>query len=138
MTVGLVVVSHSLPLAEAAVALSRQMVPEGTVPVEIAAGVAGGFGTDANAVAGAIRAADAASDGDGVVVLLDLGSAVLSTDMALEALGNGLRERVVVCPGPFVEGIVISAVTASTGAPRDRVAQDARNACHPKESQIDR
>lgn len=137
MTVGIVVVSHSATLAEAAVALSQQMAPPGSVPIEVAAGVDGGFGTDANAVGRAIVAADQASDGDGVVVLLDLGSAVLSTDMALETLETTVRERVTVSPGPFVEGLVIAAVTASTGAPRERVSQDARNACQPKESQID-
>lgn len=138
MTVGFVLVGHSRALAEATVELSQQMVPAGAVPVEVAAGVEGGkFGTDANAVVAAINAAHAASDGDGVVVLLDLGSAVLSTDMALEMLDAETRQQVTVSSGPFVEGAVIGMVTASTGASRESVASDIRNALQPKQSQID-
>ena len=83
--IGVVVVSHSRDLAEAAVALAREMVPpDAPLQVAVAAGVAdGGFGTDATAVAAAIEAVDGP---DGVLVLLDLGSAVLSAELAVELL----------------------------------------------------
>ena len=96
--VGLVVVSHSRPLAEAAVTLARQMLPSAEVAVEVAAGTDdGGLGTDAVAVSAAITAADS---GDGVVVLMDLGSAVMSAETALELLDHDVRERVVLSSAP--------------------------------------
>jgi phosphoenolpyruvate---glycerone phosphotransferase subunit DhaM len=132
--VGLVVVSHSRPLADAAVVLARGMLPGRELAVEIAAGdVDGGLGTDATAIAAAIAAADS---GDGVVVLMDLGSAVLSAETALELLDDDLRERVVLSPAPLVEGLVGAAVIATTGAPRDRVAAEALRGLAPKQAHL--
>lgn len=133
--VGLVVVSHSRALARAVVALAEQMVVGRSVRFAVAAGldesVAGGerFGTDAAAVVEAITAAD---DGDGVVVLTDLGSAVLSADLALELLPDDQRQRVILCDGPLVEGLVVAAVTAAGGADRDGVAAAASDALRAK------
>lgn len=110
--IGFVVVSHSRPLAEAAVALATQMVAEGPPPIEIAAGSAdGGFGTDAAAIAASIDRLDASED---VVVLMDLGSAVLSAEMALEFVEQ--PDRVHLSSAPFVEGLVAAVVLAATGA----------------------
>ena len=134
MPVGLVVVSHSRPLADAAVVLARGMLPGRELAVEIAAGdVDGGLGTDATAIAAAIAAADS---GDGVVVLMDLGSAVLSAETALELLDDDLRDRVVLSPAPLVEGLVGAAVIATTGAPRDRVAAEALRGLAPKQAHL--
>jgi phosphoenolpyruvate---glycerone phosphotransferase subunit DhaM len=132
--VGLVVVSHSRPLADAAVVLARGMLPGRELAVEIAAGdVDVGLGTDATAIAAAIAAADS---GDGVVVLMDLGSAVLSAETALELLDDDLRDRVVLSPAPLVEGLVGAAVIATTGAPRDRVAAEALRGLAPKQAHL--
>ncbi|BCJ56137.1 hypothetical protein Asp14428_76120 [Actinoplanes sp. NBRC 14428] len=96
--VGLVVVSHSRALAEAAVALAAEMVPDGRVPLEVAAGLdETTFGTDAIAISEAVTTAD---HGDGVVVLMDLGSAVLSAELALDFLPDDQRERVLLTPAP--------------------------------------
>ena len=134
MPVGLVVVSHSRPMADAAVVLARGMLPGRDLAVEIAAGdVDGGLGTDATAIAAAIASVDS---GDGVVVLMDLGSAVLSAETALELLDDDLRERVVLSPAPLVEGLVGAAVIAATGAPRDRVAAEALRGLAPKQAHL--
>ena len=134
MTVGLVVVSHSRPLADAAVALAQQMIHDAGVPIVVAAGLdATTLGTDAVAIASAIGAADR---GRGVVVLMDLGSAVLSAELALELLDDTLRDRVVLCPGPLVEGLVVAAVTAAGGAGARRVAGEACAALDAKISQL--
>ncbi|MGY1679139.1 dihydroxyacetone kinase phosphoryl donor subunit DhaM [Geodermatophilus sp. SYSU D01176] len=134
MPVGLVVVSHSRALADAAVELARGMLPGRELAVETAAGdVDGGLGTDATAIADAVTAADS---GDGVVVLMDLGSAVLSAETALELLDDGLRERVVLSPAPLVEGLVGAAVTAAAGADRDRVAAEALRGLAPKQAHL--
>ncbi len=128
--IGIVVVAHSRPLAEAAVALAGEMTPGSTgPPVRVAAGLdADTLGTDAAAVAEAITEADAASEGEGVLVLLDLGSAVLSADMALEMLDPDVAGRVRLSGAPLVEGLVIAVLTAAGGRPLDKVASEAENA----------
>jgi PTS hybrid protein len=132
--VGLVVVSHSRPLAEAAVELARQMLPGRSLAVEIAAGTDdGGLGTDAVAISAAITAADT---GDGVVVLMDLGSAVLSAETALELVDDDVRERVVLSPAPLVEGLIGAVVVAAGGADRNRVAAEALLGLAPKQAHL--
>jgi phosphocarrier protein FPr len=132
--VGLVVVSHSRALADAAVQLARAMLPGREMALQVAAGdVEGGLGTDATAIAAAITAAD---DGDGVVVLLDLGSAVLSAETALELLEPSARSRVVLSAGPLVEGLVGAAVTAAAGADRATVATEALRGLAPKQAHL--
>ena len=132
--VGLVAVCHSRALARAAAALAAEMLHGRPVPIEIAAGLDDTtFGTDAVAIAAAITAADR---GDGVVVLMDLGSAVLSAELALELLDEGPRDRVVLCPAPFVEGLVAAAVVAAAGADRREVADEALAALAGKQSQL--
>jgi PTS hybrid protein len=132
--VGLVVVSHSRALADAAVVLARGMLPGRELAVEVAAGdVDGGLGTDATAIAEAIVAADS---GDGVVVLMDLGSAVLSAETALELVDDDVRERVVLSPAPLVEGLVGAVVTAAAGATRGQVAAEALRGLAPKQAHL--
>ncbi|HWO24634.1 MAG TPA: phosphoenolpyruvate--protein phosphotransferase [Kofleriaceae bacterium] len=121
--VGLVVVSHSRALAHAAVALAQEMVRGQQVTIAVAAGLdETTFGTDATQIVDAIAAAD---QGAGVVVLMDLGSAVLSAELALELVGGDARERVVLCPAPLVEGLVMAAVAAAGGAGIAEVAAEA-------------
>ncbi|MGY1854818.1 dihydroxyacetone kinase phosphoryl donor subunit DhaM [Modestobacter sp. SYSU DS0290] len=132
--VGIVVVSHSRPLAEAAVTLARQMLTSRDVPIEVAAGLDDGeLGTDAVAISAALTAADRS---DGVVVLMDLGSAVLSAETALELLDDELRERVVLSPGPLVEGLVGAAVVAAGGGDRGKVAAEAARGLAPKQAHL--
>ncbi|HVD16523.1 MAG TPA: dihydroxyacetone kinase phosphoryl donor subunit DhaM [Actinomycetota bacterium] len=125
MTVGLVIVSHSPKIAEGVVELAEEMAEE--VRVLAAGGTDDGeIGTSATRIADAIAAADS---GDGVLVLVDLGSAVISTRMAIdELLEDELRGRVRISEGPVVEGAVIGAVQASTGSALDEVAKAAARA----------
>ena len=110
--VGIVVVSHSAQIAAGTVELARQMASD-DVRIEAAGGTAdGSLGTDAAAIMAAIEAADA---GAGVLVLVDLGSAVLATQTALELMGEAAA-RVRLSGGPLVEGAVVAAVQASVGA----------------------
>lgn len=121
--VGIVAVSHSRSLAEAAVALAMEMVHGEAPQVAVAAGLdAATFGTDGIAVKEAIEAVDSV---DGVVVIMDLGSAVLSTDLALDLLDPETSTRVSVSGAPFVEGLVAAVVQASTGATREEVVAEA-------------
>jgi len=133
--IGIVVVSHSRALADAAVGLAAEMVAEDKRPViAVAAGLdATTFGTDAMAVSEAIGAADSA---DGVLVLLDLGSAVLSAEMALEFVDPEVAARVRLTSAPLVEGLVAAAVTASTGASLDAVAAEAARGLAGKQDHL--
>ncbi|OBF29969.1 phosphoenolpyruvate--protein phosphotransferase [Mycobacterium sp. ACS1612] len=126
MTVGIVVVSHSRALARAAVALAQEMLHGKQIRIAVAAGLDDTtFGTDAAQIVDAINAAD---QGAGVVVLMDLGSAVLSAELALELLDDEIRDRVVLCPAPLVEGLVVAAVAAANGADSSEVAAEAAGA----------
>ncbi|HXV03254.1 MAG TPA: phosphoenolpyruvate--protein phosphotransferase [Gaiellaceae bacterium] len=128
--VGLVIVSHSAMLAEGVAELARGMGAD--VPIELAGGIDApepALGTDATRVLEAIERAD---QGDGVVVLMDLGSAVLSAEMALDLLPPERRERVVLCEAPLVEGAVAAAVTAKLDASLEEVAAEARGSLAAK------
>ncbi|WP_050669036.1 phosphoenolpyruvate--protein phosphotransferase [Luteipulveratus halotolerans] len=134
--IGIVVVSHSRALAEAALDLALQMVQgEDRPTVVIAAGLDdGSLGTDAMAVAEAVGGADS---GDGVVVLLDLGSAVLSAEMALEMLDPDIAGRVRLTSAPLVEGLVAATVAASVGGDLDAVTREAERGLIGKQDHLD-
>jgi len=101
--------------------------------IEIAAGTSDDrLGTDAARVAEAIVAAD---DGAGVVVIMDLGSAVLSAELAIELLPDpGIKTRLV--SAAFVEGIFAAVIAAAGGASFDAVARDAEEALYAKSTQL--
>ena len=110
------------------------MTQGGEVRIRIAAGLDDTtLGTDAAQIADAVCDAD---DGSGVVVLMDLGSAVLSAELALELLDDEMRGRVVLSPAPLVEGLVVAAVTASGGASAQEVAVEAADALESKRRQL--
>ncbi|MEW2390701.1 PTS fructose transporter subunit IIA [Streptomyces venezuelae] len=112
--VGIVLVSHSGPVAEAVAALATGLAGGGnTAPVAAAGGTAdGGLGTSAELISAAASRVD---DGAGVAVLTDLGSAVL-TVKALIAEGDELPDGTRLVDAPFVEGAVAAVVSASAGA----------------------
>ena len=133
--VGLVVVSHSRTLARSAVALAAEMLHGRPLRIEVAAGLdETTFGTDAVAIMQAIERADGPA---GVVVLMDLGSAVLSTELALDLLQDpSIRDRVTLSPAPLVEGLIVAAVAAAGGASRAEVAAEARDALMGKSGHL--
>ncbi|MEU5883737.1 phosphoenolpyruvate--protein phosphotransferase [Spirillospora sp. NPDC047279] len=119
--VGIVIISHSRTLAEGAAEVARTM-GVGKAVVETAGGDAdGGLGTSLDLVERAARAAD---DGDGVVLLADLGSSVLSAKLYVED-ADGVA---VLADAPLVEGAVAAASMAATGAPLDAVVAAAESA----------
>jgi PTS hybrid protein len=123
--VGLVVVSHSAKVAEGVVEMAAQMAAG--VRLQAAGGTDdGGIGTDATLIAEAIAAAD---EGDGVLVFADLGSAVLSAQLAIDELVDERRRGSVrIAEAPLVEGAVIAAIQASTGSSLEEVDAAARGA----------
>ena len=128
MTVALVLVSHSSRLAEGARELAEQ-VAQGAAPIVAVGGAEdGSLGTNALAIASAIEALAATDGVDGVLVLMDLGSAVLSAETALEQLPEETRALVRMGDAPFVEGAVAAAVEASLGSDLAAVAATAEAA----------
>jgi dihydroxyacetone kinase phosphotransfer subunit len=125
MSVGLVIVSHSRQLAHGVKEVADQMAG-GMIQIRATGGAAdGSLGTNAEAILDELIAAD---NGGGVLVLMDLGSAVLSAETAIELAGARLRSRVILSDAPLVEGAVAAAVEASIGRSLDEVAQAALNA----------
>ncbi|MGH2786593.1 MAG: phosphoenolpyruvate--protein phosphotransferase [Actinomycetota bacterium] len=129
--VGIVIVSHSAKLADGVVELAREMGGD-DVGIVAAGGMAadpGAVGTDATLVMQAVMQADS---GDGVLVLMDLGSALLSAEMAVEMLGDDVSGPVLLCDAPLVEGAVAAAAAAKIGASLDEVAAEARGGARAK------
>ncbi len=91
------------------------------------------FGTDAMQIHQAI---ESVYSDKGVVVLMDLGSAILSAEMALEFLPEEQRDNVRLCEAPLVEGTIAAAVQAANGADIEQVLAEARGALAAKASQL--
>ena len=127
-SVGVVIVSHSPKVAEGAADMVRQMVGE-EVPLAWTGGnPSGGLGTDVGQIMAAI---DRAWSNAGVVVLVDLGGAETNSEMAIEMLDESLREKVVVCEAPIVEGALMAATEASGGSSLEAVKRTAEELSPP-------
>ncbi len=133
--VSLVLVSHSRKLALAVRDLVRQMAgPQLTIAV--ASGVGQRHqdpGTDAVYIA---KVLTKSCGPDGVLVLMDLGSAVLSTETALELIDPRMRESIRLCPGPLVEGALAAAVQAAANSSLNEVFREAQRALAGKEQHL--
>jgi phosphoenolpyruvate-protein phosphotransferase/dihydroxyacetone kinase phosphotransfer subunit len=134
--VGIVLVSHSHEVAEGVAALARQM-GGADVAIATAGGLEGAdhpVGTDAARI---VEAVELVWSRDGVLVLMDLGSAVLSAEMALDFLDPDHRRHVMLSPAPFVEGAVSAAVAAKLGRPLATVAEEALGGLAGKTAHLD-
>jgi len=111
--VSFVIISHSKKLAEGIVELAAQMADK---VVLIAAGGSpdGGIGTDVELIK---QALDKAKNPDGTVIMADLGSAIMSAEVAMEDFEGTCK----IGDGPIVEGTVMGAVQASLGMDLDTV-----------------
>ncbi len=106
--VGIVVASHSRSLAEGVVEVARMMAPD--VPIIAAGGMDdGSTGTSCRKIIGAVK--QVYSD-DGVALIADIGSSILSAEMAVEILK---RPNLKIVDCPLVEGAVIAAVESKLG-----------------------
>jgi len=133
--IGLVLVSHSAALADGVRALIKQMTQE-RVPIAVAGGVDdpdNPIGTDVIKVAEAISAVYSP---DGVIVLMDLGSAVLSAETALELVDTEWLPHIHLSAAPFVEGALSAAVQASVGSPLEQVLAAARGGLAAKQQHL--
>ena len=121
--VGVVIVSHSQTLAEGVVELARLMAAD----AKIAA--AGGLddGTPGTSFEKISAAIDKVYSDDGVAVLMDMGSAVMTTEMVIESMPD---RKIKMLDGPVAEGSVVVALEASLGTPLEELQEkvdEARN-----------
>ena len=108
--VGIVIVSHSPKLAEGVVEIATMMAAD--APIAAAGGLEkGGFGTSFERITEAVQDVD---QGDGVAILMDMGSAVMTAEMVAESLDD---RQIQLLDCPFVEGAVIAAIEAVGGTP---------------------
>lgn len=134
--VNLVIVSHSARLGEGVGELARQMLMGEDCKIAIAAGIddpQNPIGTDPIKVMAAI---ESVADADNVLVMMDIGSALLSAETALELLEPAVAAKVRLCAAPLVEGTLAATVSAAAGADIDKVVADAMNALEAKREQL--
>jgi phosphoenolpyruvate---glycerone phosphotransferase subunit DhaM len=121
---GIVLVSHSAAIAEGLALMAREVAGDGVQVVPAGGGPEGTLGTDGGRIADAIVEADS---GAGVVLLADIGSAVLSIRAVLaDGMADGVQA--VLADAPLVEGAIAAAVTAATGGTIDAVRSAAEEA----------
>ncbi len=106
--VGVIIVSHSEKVAQGAKELAEQMAPQ--APIAAAGGLPdGGIGTDYQRIHDAV---EAVAHEDGAVVLIDMGSAIMTTEMVLEEFAD---KNVRMIDGPIVEGAIVAALGSQMG-----------------------
>lgn len=114
--VGIVIVSHSKNLAESVIELTSMMARDAAIAP--AGGLEdGSFGTSFDKIQAAIESVY--SEG-GVLVLMDLGSAVMTTEMVIEMMPE---KKVAMVDCPLVEGAVVAAVDAAGGVDFDTMRE---------------
>src|SRR5712672_4087424 len=120
--VSIVIVSHSSDVARGAAAMVRQMVGREVRVAHCGGNADGGLGTDVAAIKHCIEQVYGPK---GVAVLVDLGGAETNSEMAIEMLPKSRRDRVVVCNAPGVEGAIMAATEAASGATLEAVRRTA-------------
>jgi len=134
--VNILLVSHSYQLASGVAELVRQMAPSDSVKIDVAAGIGDDhqeIGTNAVEI---MEKLNALYTPEGTLVLMDLGSAILSAEMALDMLDEAVKTQVRLCPAPFVEGAIAAGVQANMGSDLDSVYREAMSALLAKQQQL--
>lgn len=133
--IGLVLVSHSRKLAQSLVDFVREMNPN-SIPIVAAGGVGKNYeelGTDATDI---LEAINSVYSDDGVIILLDMGSAILSTELALDFLESSVAQKIKICSAPLVEGSISAAVQISLNMDIETVCQEALESLQGKQSHL--
>lgn len=118
--VGILIVSHSKKAAEGIYELAVQMAGEDHRVLAVGGMEDGSIGTDAIRIKEGIEKAD---DGDGVLLLADLGSGILSSQTAIDLLERDIK--VEIADAPILEGAVSAAVQAAVGGTLEEVREAA-------------
>lgn len=117
--IGLVIISHSEKLAEGVFELTREMAQD--VPISFAGGTNDGrLGSSLEKIKNAI---ERVYSEDGVIILFDLGSSVMTAEVAIESLDEDKKSRIHILDAPIVEGSIVAAIEISTGRTIDGVLE---------------
>lgn len=123
-TVSIVIVSHSADVAKGTADMVRQMVGEEVRVAFCGGNPDGGLGTDVAAIMAAIEQVYSPK---GVAILVDLGGAETNSEVAVEMLSDGRGANVRICNAPVVEGAVMAATEAASGASLEAVVKTAED-----------
>jgi dihydroxyacetone kinase phosphotransfer subunit len=123
-TVSIVIVSHSAEVAKGTADMVRQMVGQEVRVAFCGGNPDGGLGTNVEAI---INAIESVYSPKGVAVLVDLGGAETNSEMAIEMLSDGRGAQVRICDAPVVEGAVMAATEAASGASLEAVRATAED-----------
>lgn len=119
--IGIVVVSHSEKLAQGIVEFASHMAPNANIVP--AGGLDNGdFGISIRKIKSAIE--QASKDGDGAIILVDIGSSVFFTKQAL----SELKSNAIMVDCPLTEGAIVAAVEAQNGSEMNRMIQEVQSA----------
>lgn len=123
--IGILVVSHSAKLAEGIVELAGQM-NHGQTRILPAGGLeTGEVGTNPLYIK---QKLEEMADCSHILVFVDLGSAVLSTDTALELVNENLRNKIIVVDAPIVEATVTAVVQSGISDDITEIIREAKSA----------
>jgi phosphoenolpyruvate---glycerone phosphotransferase subunit DhaM len=117
-TVSIVIVSHSRSVAEGTREMVRQMVGDEVKVIACGGDPAGGLGTN---VADILQALNDAYSPKGIAVCVDLGGAETNSEMAIEMMSDEQQQNIVICDAAIVEGAIMAATEASSGASLEEV-----------------
>lgn len=118
--VGIVIVSHSEKLAESVVELTAMMAADARIAC--AGGLEdGSFGTSFEKIKHAV---ESVYSEDGVLILMDMGSAVMTTEMVVETLAMEGKEKMSMIDCPLVEGAVVATIDASGNMDFESIKED--------------
>jgi PTS hybrid protein len=123
--IALLIVSHSAKAAEGAREIALQMAGDEVTIAACGGNGSGGIGTNPEAI---LEALDSVYSEDGVVVIADLGSAVMSAEFVLDNVSPDRRNQIVIADAPLVEGALMAAIEASMGKPLEQVIAAAESA----------
>lgn len=132
--VNLVIVSHSAKLAEGVGEILSQMA-QGGCKIALAGGIEDAenpIGTDAVKI---MQAIESVFTPDGVILFVDLGSAILSAQTAIDLLEPEMADKVVISYAPLVEGAFAAVVAASAGDHLEDILKEANEAASLKQEQ---
>lgn len=116
--VALVIVSHSLAVAQGTKDMVRQMVGEEVDVVAVGGNPDGGLGTSVGSILEALKRVYRPK---GVLVCVDMGGAETNSEMAIEMMSPDQQANIAICDGAIVEGSIMAATEAASGATLDEV-----------------
>lgn len=120
--VSILIVSHSIHIARGVREFASQVASPALQIIDAGGNIDGGLGTNVESI---YTALEQIASPDGTLVLVDLGSAVISVEMAIEMLGTA---KVIISDAPLVEGAYLAALEASADASLEEVAAAALQA----------